>query len=324
MQSVQQTYVFNQTQGAVTETVNGNWLQAYCEYLGVTQPVNSSWLQALCIHFGITAPLYGSWTIALANYYGITAPQNGTWWYALSQDPGIPPVAPFIWDQDTNNWEAETRTWNIPVAPVANFTSDTITIIEGQSVQFTDTSTGIPTGWSWGFTGAVQEIYTIQNPLVTYNNAGTYSVSLDVSNSAGSDIKTVPNYMTVNVVPVAADFSADTVTPLEGDTVTFTDTSTGTPTQWSWTLPGGTPATSAAQNPAIVYSTAGDYTVTLQASKTGSTDTEVKVNYISVAPPITAVPITEFATGIYYQTITNPINRDAFATTQSAYKIETI
>ena len=35
MQSVQQTYVFNQTAGAVTETVNGNWLQAYCEFLGV-------------------------------------------------------------------------------------------------------------------------------------------------------------------------------------------------------------------------------------------------------------------------------------------------
>jgi len=111
MQSVQQTYVFNQTAGAVTETVNGNWLQAYCEFLGVTQPVNSSWLQALCIHFGITAPLYGSWTIALANYYGITQPQNGTWWFALSQAP-IPSPA-FIWDENTVVWESEARTWSL-------------------------------------------------------------------------------------------------------------------------------------------------------------------------------------------------------------------
>ena len=51
IQSVIQTYVFNQTSGAVTEPVNGNWLQAYCEFLGVTQPVNASWLQALCIAF---------------------------------------------------------------------------------------------------------------------------------------------------------------------------------------------------------------------------------------------------------------------------------
>jgi len=111
MQSVQQTYVFNQTNGAVTETVNGNWLQAYCEFLGITQPVNNSWLQALCNHFGITEPLYASWTIALANYYGITQPQNGSWWYALSQAPI--PSSSFIWDENTELWEAEARTWSL-------------------------------------------------------------------------------------------------------------------------------------------------------------------------------------------------------------------
>lgn len=110
-QSVQQTYVYNQTNGAVTETVNGNWLQAYCEYLGVTEPVNSSWLQALCEHFGITEPLYGSWTIALANYYGITAPENGTWWYAISQAGGAPPIGDLIWNEVDTNWELEEEQW---------------------------------------------------------------------------------------------------------------------------------------------------------------------------------------------------------------------
>ena len=113
MQSVQQTYVYNQTAGAVTETVNGNWLQAYCEFLGVTDPVNNSWLQALCNHFGITQPLFGSWTIALANYYGITQPLNGTWWYALSQAGGPPPVEPFTWVGNGTLWEVETRIWNV-------------------------------------------------------------------------------------------------------------------------------------------------------------------------------------------------------------------
>jgi len=111
MQSLQQEYVFNQSGGVVTEPVNGNWLQAYCEFLGITEPLNSSWLQALCNHFGITEPLYSSWTIALANYYGITAPVNGTWWYALSQAPI--PSAPFIWDENTELWEAEARTWSL-------------------------------------------------------------------------------------------------------------------------------------------------------------------------------------------------------------------
>jgi|TARA_B110000908_G_scaffold97723_1_gene115373 PKD repeat protein len=325
MQSVQQTYVFNQSNGDVTSTVNGNWLQAYCLYLGVTEPVNSSWLQALCIHFGITAPLYGSWTIALANYYGITQPLNGTWWYALSQAPSAAPSVPFIWNEDTNLWEDEDRVWNIgdPVAPTANFTSTTVTIIEGDSVQFTDTSLGAPTSWAWTFTGAVQESYTTQNPLVTYNTVGSFAVALEVTNTEGSNLKEVLNYMLVNVLPIVADFSGTSLTPIEGDDVIFTDLSTGTPTQWSWSFAGGNPLTSALQNPTVEYTTAGTYTVALTASKTGSTDTETKVDYINVVEPSSVEPITEFATGLYYQNVSNPLSRVDFSNTLIAQKIET-
>ena len=52
-----QQFVYTQSNGVVTEPVNGSWLQAYCEFLGVTQPVNGSWLQALCIYEGITATI---------------------------------------------------------------------------------------------------------------------------------------------------------------------------------------------------------------------------------------------------------------------------
>lgn len=72
MTSAVQVYVERQSGGAVTEPLNGSWLQAYCNHLGVTQPVNMSWLQALCQHFGVTAPVNASWVQALANYYSIT------------------------------------------------------------------------------------------------------------------------------------------------------------------------------------------------------------------------------------------------------------
>ena len=116
MVNVQQEYVQCASGGNVTAPVNGNWLQAYCEYLGITEPVNLSWLVALCNHFGITAPLYGSWTIALANYYGITSPAGyGTWWNAIQDTVcgGGPPPQTFVWNTNTNNWEAETRTWSL-------------------------------------------------------------------------------------------------------------------------------------------------------------------------------------------------------------------
>jgi len=105
-----QQYVINQTSGTVTEPVNGSYLQAYCEYLGITEPVNASWLQALCIYFGITSPLYGSWLIALANFYGITTPAGyGTWWMAIA-DLAVPP-GQANWEDIVANWEAENRNW---------------------------------------------------------------------------------------------------------------------------------------------------------------------------------------------------------------------
>jgi hypothetical protein len=109
--SAVQVYVETQSGGAVTEPKNGSWLAAYCLHLGVTQPVNGSWLQALCNNFGITQPLHGSWVIALANYYSITTPLNNSWWFALADAGGAPPVVPFTWVGNTNNWEAETRVW---------------------------------------------------------------------------------------------------------------------------------------------------------------------------------------------------------------------
>ena len=102
--------------GAITEPTGGSWISAIAIYQGSTEPLNASWLQRVCDNLGITSPVNGSWTIALANYYGVTQPLNGTWWNAI-QDAACsaPPVVPFIWDEDTNNWEAEARVWNTGV-----------------------------------------------------------------------------------------------------------------------------------------------------------------------------------------------------------------
>ena len=319
-------YVYTQSNGVVTQPIGGSYLQAYCEFLGVTQPLYNSWLIALCDHFSITAPLNGSWTIALCNYYGITYPTGGTWWMALAEAAYVPPFAPFIWNLDTELWEAETRVWEwtIPQTPVADFTSDAVTVVVGSQVQFTDTSLYLPTSWAWTFTGAVVETSTQQNPLVTYDTVGSFQVVLEATNAEGSNTKTVPNYMTVNVVPVVADFSADQTSPIEGGTVAFTDLSTGTPDTWDWTLLGATPSASPNQNPSVVYSTAGTYSVSLTASKIGSTDTITKVDYITVYPISVVEPITEFSTNIWNGTISNPISRTTFATSIWANKLQTI
>ena len=82
-----------------------------------------------------------------------------------------------------------------------------------------------------------------------------------------------------------ADFSASPLSLYEGETVDFTDISSGAPTEWSWEFEGGDPATSTAQNPAdIKYDEPGLYSVTLTVTNMFGTDVITKEEYIDVLP----------------------------------------
>ncbi len=82
--------------------------------------------------------------------------------------------------------------------------------------------------------------------------------------------------------PPVADFTSNKVDGCKPLTVTYTDLSTNSPTSWLWTLPGGTPATSTAKNPVVVYNAVGTYSVTLKATNAAGSGTITKTNYITV------------------------------------------
>ena len=85
--------------------------------------------------------------------------------------------------------------------------------------------------------------------------------------------------------PPTADFIASYTTLNAGGQTQFTDLSSFTPTTWTWTFTGGTPASFVGQNPPnITYNTAGTYTVTLVATNANGSDTETKTGYIIVNP----------------------------------------
>ena len=198
--------------------------------------------------------------------------------------------------------DAESKLDYITVIPLptAEFSANVTTVNEGESVSFNDLSTNA-TGWSWTFTGGTPSGSTAQNPTVTYNNAGTYAVELVASNAVGNDTETKTGYITVNeviIVPVA-DFTADATSVSEGAQVNFTDLSTNEPTSWSWTFNGGTPASSTAQNPSVVYDNAGTYGVTLLATNSAGGDTEVKTAYITVTstPSVVELSYSDFEAG---------------------------
>ncbi len=87
---------------------------------------------------------------------------------------------------------------NPGTAPIANFTSNTITITANQSVNFTDLSLNSPTSWQWTFHGAIPSTSNQQHPTnILYPVPGIYDVSLTVSNQHGTNTITKQGYISV-------------------------------------------------------------------------------------------------------------------------------
>lgn len=85
-------------------------------------------------------------------------------------------------------------------APSASFSADVRTICEGQTVTFSDLSSGPATGWTWTFQGGTPASSTSQNPTVTWAQEGTYNVTLQVTNGNGIDTKTESSFITVQEI----------------------------------------------------------------------------------------------------------------------------
>ena len=150
-----------------------------------------------------------------------------------------------------------------------------INIKEGESVHFMDNSTGNITSWNWTFEGGNPSSSTEQNPVVTYDKAGSYTVSLTVGD--GTTTSTVTREAYVNVeseapiaqvgLPQGAYLSpwvmmfVPTNVPL-----TFTDESTGNPSQWAWTFQGTDVLSSSEQNPTVTYLEPGNYGLKLEVT----------------------------------------------------------
>ena len=83
---------------------------------------------------------------------------------------------------------------------------------------------------------------------------------------------------------VIGDFTSDARQVVEGTAVTFTDLSENFASEWSWTFPGGTPATSTEQNPVVTYNEPGIYDVTMQVYNNDSEDIVTKDMLIVVLP----------------------------------------
>ena len=164
--------------------------------------------------------------------------------------------------------------------PVAAFSASPTSGNLPLKVQFSDKSTGSPTSWKWNFGDG--KTSTSRNPAHTYTKAGKYTVSLTIKNAAGTNTKTIKNYITVKTAPVkpVAAFSASPTSGYAPLKVKFTDKSANSPTSWKWSFGDG--KTSTSKSPTYTYSKAGKYTVSLTVKNAAGSSTKTIKNYIVV------------------------------------------
>lgn len=215
-------------------------------------------------------------TLVSASAYNDTSATNGTTYFYVvraEDDAG---------NQSAVSGEAS-ATPQAAMPPAANFSGTPTSGTSPLNVNFTDLSTNTPTSWSWDFGDGNGS--GSQNPSHTYTSAGSYTVSLMVTNLDGSDTLVRSAYINVSAPPTppVADFSGTPTSGTSPLTVTFTDSSTNVPTSWAWDFGDG--GTSTSQNPAYTYMSAGTYTVSLTVTNADGSDGLVRTSYIVVSDP---------------------------------------
>lgn len=169
----------------------------------------------------------------------------------------------------------------------AQFTSNTQSGCAPLIVEFQDQSKGNPTGWRWVLGNGT--VSTVQDPISTYFDPGSYTISLVVKNNSGTDSIIQKAYITVYASPQII-FSAS---PTEGCfplDVKFSNSSkavSGTITDFLWDLGDGNISNDA--NPEHIYTSAGTFDITLKVTNSyGCTNALTKNDLIHIDDGVNA------------------------------------
>lgn len=108
---------------------------------------------------------------------------------------------------NSNFGDAETNTFCVGADLTAAFSTSDSTVCAGSTVNFTSLSEGTITNYTWTFPGGTPATSTEQNPVVTYSQAGTYDVTLTVSDGTNEATQTQTAIITVNEIPATPTIS---------------------------------------------------------------------------------------------------------------------
>jgi PKD repeat protein len=179
---------------------------------------------------------------------------------------------------------------------LVDFAVDTAFGCDDLTVAFLDQTTpaGTIVSWLWEFGDG--NTSTEQNPTHNYAEAGNYTVTLTTTDNAGC-VNTRADADIVQSLPLAEPgFVANTQLGCAGDEFQFTNTSSAEAIGFLWDFGDGN--TSSEQNPTHVYTSSGNYTVSLTVfNANGCDSTLTEVDYIMLGGPtadFTAFPTFAF------------------------------
>ena len=147
--------------------------------------------------------------------------------------------------------------------PEADFDVDGVCI--GVESMFIDSSTvngSTIANWYWDFGDGVGTD-TVQNPIYTYNNNGSYNVNLIVQSAQGC-WDTIMYPIAIQGLPTATYSSSPTSVKVN-EPFSFTDFSVTNIVNWYWDF-GDSLGTSTDQHPTYSYTAAGNYNVCLKVT----------------------------------------------------------
>jgi len=152
----------------------------------------------------------------------------------------------------------------------------------------------------WGNITAT-DVTTLSSTQVacTFDLAGRPAGPWDVAvTNLDKQAAILPGGFTITQPPPVANFTGVPRSGIAPLIVTFNDTSTGSPTSWTWTFGDGGVCTT--RNSTHTYTSPGTYTVALSAGNTGGSNSITQKDYITVLKPSTATALTTNCTPSVY------------------------
>jgi PKD repeat protein len=171
------------------------------------------------------------------------------------------------------------------LAPIANFNANDFEPYKTAPTYLVDLSVNRPNKWTWRIAPKTHTFLqgtttASQNPIVSFDDKTTYTVTLVVENGAGIDSLS-RTFSAKDYSKPSVEFTANQTQVKAGQIVSFLDQSTNDPTTYEWVFGDGD--TSQVDNPLHQYDLTGKYTVKLSVSNPAGKDSKTKVDFIEVS-----------------------------------------